>query len=140
MKRVVIILAVAAVLSGCVTLIPTERRVYTHLLDFRQYAGEGFIISPNPFNGTFVPIGVITIDIYPATRIAELEWGTKVVVPELISLSDALDIAVSEARKLGANALVDYSWFSTEQDAVGPNGKIIKERYYTFSGFAIKRK
>ena len=145
MKRVVLVLAVAAMFAGCAPkLIPTERKVNTYLLDFRQYAGEGFFISPNPFNGTFDPIGVITIEIYPATKIGQTSFNGMYVlqlVPEPISLSDALDMAVGEARKLGANALVDFSWSVNQKDVVGSNGKITKElSHYTFSGFAIKRK
>jgi len=115
-------------------------------LDFRPYTDAGFFISPNPYTGEFSPIGEISMTIQPALRPkAKLiksagayidglysQKNTSNVEQEEISASELLEMAVKEAKALGANGVSNFKCLLvTDVDPV--------ERYhYEISGFAIR--
>lgn len=163
MKNLIILSLSSFLCFGCSTkLIPTERKVYTYVFDFRDYNKEGFFISTTPYIGLYDPLGEINIHVYPAKEVVEkggvfteIEIGvlfgkpqkqdvyepkTEKLITEIISTDELLRIIVDEAKKLGADGLVNAS-IKDESYSYFVDGNIRTEfLYYKLSGLAIKRK
>lgn len=140
MKKILLFIIAAAMLISCGGPKLTSRVVTSSLLDFRGYAERGFLVSPYAYTSDYEAIGELEVYVLPANikkEIKPFDFSNTVevrIVPEDIPDQELADIAVEEAKKTGADALVD---FEIKQFPVSPDSRDI---YYIVSGFCIKRK
>ena len=111
--------------------------------DFTQFNKEGFLFTPESYNGEYESIGLLRTVVYPAVkhpekqvktktgRIRYVEQGWEV---ESIEPTEALKEMYKKAVAMGANALVKFQIDNTSY----LNGSLLV-RGYEVSGFAIKR-
>jgi hypothetical protein len=138
MKRTILLAATLLILAGCSVMKPTEREITTLFLDYRPYAEQGFFLSSDPYPEEFTSLGEIQIEVLPAMipkgKIAIREQqkysdgtynssGFSQLVPEDISGSDLLDIAVSKAKDLGANGIANLKIRYVKQGYVPVKGR-----------------
>lgn len=143
MKKI-ILLAAIAILTGCASLKPTERKVYTYLADYRAYSEAGFLITPQPYQGEYESLGEIDIHIIPAFEQAEEEFGYMgekwyTFRFETISMDAIINTAVKQAVGMGADAIANFSITGKVIERVG-SGKTYEGIEYRVKGFCIKRK
>lgn len=145
MKRFFIAGIIAALCCSCSTLKPMPRGCITMFSDYREYAQEGFLISPGSYTYDFDSVGEINIVVTPAleqTKIIKLgETTNKGLKYESISSDELVKMAVEEAKSKGADALVNFSIELEEITArdVVMGGYTKGYRYYV-KGYCIKRK
>jgi len=99
MRRVILLFLAAAMLSGC-AISNKERAVDVRFSDFRPYSVRGFYFLTGSYNGPFIPLGILSIEVTPALSAAT---GY-----EKISGKELIETAYTEARKLGANGITDF--------------------------------
>ncbi len=138
MKNTLLILLVALLAGGCSPKIPLpkERIVDTYVFDLRKYTQEGFFICSTPYAGTFDPVAELTIQVVPAVNYEKTKYigDPYIKITEIITADELLKTIVGEAKKLGADALVNLSI----KPVYEPGTKDVN--HYELSGFAIKRK
>jgi hypothetical protein len=146
------------VLAGCTTTsdlssIPASRRVAT--VDLTPYADQGFLITPERYDGPYDALGQIYVWIYPrAIRVEDpgetvmsrtqgrFHWEV-----EQIDFSMAIDSLYAEARRLGADAIMNFDvsvgrehpYLPYSGTGYGLPTQDQMQGIYT-SGFAIRRK
>lgn len=147
MKKLFIAIFAVASLIGCSAMKETQRTVLSSFSDYRQYAAEGFLISPSPYTYNFESVGEIDIVVEPAQIIKEtpsLYSGgvpTKTLVYETISYDELVKMAVDEAKAKGADALVSFSITKEKISQVNKMyGGYTYSHIYYVKGFCIKRK
>ena len=127
-------------------ILPTDRKVITRVLDFRKFNEEGFFISTTPYIGLYDPTGEIRLTIYPATSVekgfaSELASYTTIFLKnEDITTYDLLKIIVDEAKKLGADGIVNTRIDEEMRDIMKGKVKIGELAYFRLTALAIKRK
>jgi hypothetical protein len=139
MKRIVALGFMVLMLASCSTLKPTQRTVETYFSDYREYAKDGFLVSPCAYTYDFESVGELNIVITPAKVMVERPssnyYNSAAMINtldyEVIPYSEMVDMAVKEAKSKGADAIVNFS-ITKEQTAT--------EKYYHINGFCIKRK
>ena len=128
---------------SCSPVIHPSVKVY--FADYRPYSDAGFFISPDPYSaGPFESLGELYIEVTTGTlkkedksvknknddgiysRPEEVDLGVGA-----INYNELLDLAVSEAKSLGADGLADFKITS-------PPSNILSGTY-TISGLCIKR-
>jgi len=142
MKKL-ILLAAIVILSGCASIKPTQRAIYTDFADYRAYSEIGFLITPNAYSGEFESLGEIAIHIIPAiTKTTEKYMGEdwNFYDYEVIKRQELIDIAVKEAIDRGADAITDFAITSKEIIKGDGMGKVCSGYEYWITGFCIKRK
>lgn len=144
MKRIALLFFIA-VISGCSALKPTARSITPYFADYRPYAAESFLISPNPYTEEFESIGEIEIVITPALKQYPEEGSAydargRYIDYEDISHDELLKIAVEEAKSRGADAIVNFSISKTPISASDTAGSYAAGEEYRIKGFCIKRK
>ena len=102
MRRIALLTIYLLILSGC-GMYRHERAIYTGFADFRPYTTAGFYISPDPYTGgEHTVIGTLSAHVYPGVDMATY-------TQESIPSAELLELTVAEAKKRGANGIVDYS-------------------------------
>lgn len=122
--------------SGCTTLenIPAESLYYG--LDFKKYSSEGFLITPEMYQGEYLTMGFVNYESYPGANYNYNRFP-RWKIQEISTLS-ALDSIYIICINMGANALVNFRIESIEKDySVISNP--IKLTGIKISGYAIKR-
>lgn len=144
MKKLFITIVALTTLVSCATMKPTQRVTLTQFSDYREYAKDGFLISPSPYTYDFESVGELNITIVPAKVITEkpsLYSNTNITIKgldyEKIEYEEMVDMAVKEAKSKGADALVN---FAITKEAIRDSQGITKEMYFKITGFCIKRK
>lgn len=114
MKRAIIIATILFFVSSCGVL-ERARSVQTGFADFRPYTTAGFFISPDPYSGSdYTAIGEFAASIKPAWKMG----SNRTMEVERISPAELLDITVAEAKKRGANGIVDYHTTINYKDGI----------------------
>ena len=169
MKKIFfLIISVFAITACSPKLISTDREIIVSYFDFREYTNEGFFISPNMYTGEHESIGELAISIFPAEKIvgemandpesrsgiadigvfynskpkrelAKIKKVNKYLEKEKISDNELLKIIVDEAKKNGADALVNFSSKNIYKTVTVNKAQIEIFSHYELSGFAIKR-
>lgn len=144
MKKL-ILLAAIVILSGCASIKPTQRAIYTDFADYRAYSEIGFLITPNAYSGEFESLGEIAIHIVPAIKMfpeegEEYDGRGRYIDYENIKRQDLIDIVVKEAIEKGANAITDFAITSKEITKGDAMGQFCSGFEYWITGFCIKRK
>ena len=140
MKKILLFFISVAMLVSCGGPKLTSRVVTSSLLDFRGYAEQGFLVSPYAYTSDYEAIGELEVYVLPANvknEIKPFDFSNTVevrIVPEDITRQELADIAVEEAKKTGADALVNFRISKMPASLDAPNG------IHIISGFCIKRK
>ena len=100
MRRALLLLLAAVTLSGC-AISNHARKTEVRFSDFRPYSTRGFYFLTGSYNGPFIPLGILSIEVSPALSAAT---GY-----EDISGKELIETAYIEARKLGANGITDHT-------------------------------
>jgi len=144
MKKLFIAIIAVTSLVGCSAMKETQRTVLSSFSDYRQYAAEGFLISPSPYTYNFESVGEIDIVVEPA-MVKELVKGQysnyETLVYETIPYDELVKMAVDEAKAKGADALVNFSITKEKISQVNKMyGGYTYSHIYYVKGFCIKRK
>ena len=145
MKRILILLLALICLYSCATFIPQQRSVTTVFLDYRQYASQGFFLSPNIYTGEHDALGELFIEVLPEQKEARIDSegnpkGDLDMVTyyfdgaygfERIYFDELLEIAVEKAKEKGADGICNLKINKTS--ATG----FVR---YEVTGLCIKRK
>lgn len=99
MRRAALLLLTVALLSGC-GITAHERKVETTFADFRPYSTKGFYFLTGEYNGPFIPLGILYVEVTPS-----LSASTGY---EAVPGSVLIETAYKEARKLGANGMTEF--------------------------------
>ena len=111
--------------------------------DFSKYTDQGFLITPEQYNGKYQSIGLITVTQWPAVRkttrrVPKPEGGGYQTVeeffPEDINVERAIDEIYKVANNMGADAITRFDVTPTSRK----NGSLTVQGV-EISGFAIKR-
>lgn len=147
MKRTIILLSIIVCLTGCAVQNQT-RVVSASFIDYRPYSQSGFFISPDPYPGKFSSLGELYIEVFPAIESSRPTYsiqqdgiysnvsGTYARNQETIFSDELLEIAVDNARELGANGLADFDIriiYRTDPKT----GKRVDVDHYEISGLCI---
>lgn len=147
-KLIYLFVFICLLLTSC----ETSRTMFlstSGYLDYSIYSNEGFFITEsNSVIFDYDPLGSISVyqregsilvnekeikqnsEIYGSTSTYKKIWEFK-----KIDLSEMLEIAVEDSKKLGADALINLK--------IEPSPELINKTYYSgyiLSGMAIKRK
>lgn len=156
MKKIILFIpACLLIITSCSVsskLTPRERIVFESYFDYSEYAKEGFMISPDPYTGSFEPCGEIQISVYPAKIIKKgkdaynpslnsyekIEYLTE----ENISGQELLKMIVTKAKEKGANAISNFRCKAVKTSYYDSTfGRYMEHfSHYEISGFAIIRK
>lgn len=132
------VLAVAVSLNGCSHLTHIAPATTVASIDFRTYAKDGFLFSPNAFVGDFDPIGMMTVSLSAEGKVVVAPEGNK--VWEFTPIDAQLGLRQMRDRvvALGGNAVVSLTIRSTTANQVD-GGYVIVVPGLEVSGFAIHR-
>ncbi|MEL7832449.1 hypothetical protein [Fodinibius sp. Rm-B-1B1-1] len=113
--------------------------------DFSEYTEDGFLFTPEAYNGDYQSIGLITVTQWPAVRkmtrrvpSPDSPNGYKTVeefYPDDIDVEKAIDEIYKVANNMGADAITRFDVTPTSR----MNGTLTVQGV-EISGFAIKRK
>lgn len=140
------ILLLLLFLAGCGTSPKTwDSQTNVYGLDFRDYNQQGFLFTPNVYDGDYESLGIVNIQLIPAvtkTQGAGKNWrrgysanSDVVWWIEVLDTRNAIDQAYREASSMGADAL---SQFEISEGSV-VNGDM-EVPTLEITGFAIKRR
>ena len=147
MKTVISIIAIL-LLASCIKqlhYIPSESSYFG--IDFRKYTNQGFFITPEKYIGDYESVGLVEYVMVPeanyqsVNRIRfdgtigkERKW-----VQAKISLSQGIDSLYALAKRMGADAIMNFSTSTTARTypAIANPTTLTG---YEIKGFAIRRK
>ena len=135
-------------IAGCGQGYELSKSAIYYGYDFTKYSAQGFLFTPETYNGEYESIGLIEAEIYPKvsrTRPSDDKsafdtWtlgtsGTRWYVGS-VSADEVLDSLYTYTKQMGADAVVRLEIGETESRS---NGEITFKGVKA-SGFAIKRK
>ncbi|KAA6347858.1 hypothetical protein EZS27_004723 [termite gut metagenome] len=138
MKKILLLTGMVVLFSSCMTANYFEK---TSTLDFSKYHKEGFIISPIAEGFQYTPISSISIKFRDGALkgYSRSKEGLSTVVGVADnwfspSIDYMLDAIVKEAKKQGADAILNFNAKNVSKKT--PLGAL--ETYYELSGFAVK--
>lgn len=148
MKKYIIILAALVLMTSCATVKTAQRVVTEAFIDYRTFSNSGFLLSPDPYPSEFEAVGELYVWVVPAMKGqytssiygANAETTSRYVVSmENISYQELAGIAVAKAKRLGADALVN---FDIQRVNRYPTRKMKNwaTSEYIITGFCIVRK
>ena len=131
------------IIGGCAATGPdsnvVQRRTVVTGFDFSDYAEDGFLITPESYNGEYQSIGIVRVTLWPGARKQPSrqtaagrslgEWFVENIDP-----SQAIDSLYTVAKGMGADAVVKFNIEYVYED----NGRL-RLQGYEASGFAIRR-
>ena len=151
MKKYLLLLFSLILVVACTTSQDLTKKVYVEGYIFTSYTRDGFMFTPEKYNGKYESIGLLSMEIYPqiykSPEVKSLgnqygvtgsddydnlpRWSYRPIDPK-----EVLDSLYNLSKKLGANAVVSLSITSVSEYRKGFTNKIPGVRV---SGFAIKR-
>lgn len=141
MKKAFIFIIAAIMFSSCATFVPQQRTVLKAFTDYRPYTSEGFFLSPDAYPGSYESIGQLEMIVYPEqikVKPSETQkfpdaiyYGLEMYAYEKVNYSELLEMAVSDAVKVGANGISHLHISKTTPVGTGTP-------YYTVQGLCIK--
>lgn len=114
--------------------------------DFSEYARQGFLFTPDNYQGRYDALGIVDLYYMPEARYEEreMEFRGRTIVADRWSLEKAepqraIEGLYREAKNMGADAVTK---FRIEPATLWDGGKDnrVKLSGYKVSGFAIKRR
>lgn len=119
-------LLTATVLTACSRPGPLEKNVRTQTLDLTEYSKEGFLITPSEYGDEFQSVGFLEVELEPSARPVETDQeGNPVdlrpgevhletrknrdIAYKPPSLRDAVDSMYVKSRRMGADAIINFS-------------------------------
>ena len=136
------------VLAGCGTS-GVPRSTQTLVYDFRPYTEQGFLITPEEYQGDYRSVGIIAMEIVPAASkeyAYEKEWKEYEEVEgtyrqgdwaiEEMSTQDVIDQVYEQAQGMGADAIMNFE-VMTDTEALP--GESLVRPVFVVRGFAIDR-
>jgi len=114
-------------------------RYYSY--DFTNYTKNGFLITPESYNGEYESIALIMVEVFPEVRRKSQQDDPKNKSYENyllgdISTKEVIDSLYYRALRKGADAIIN---FNTNHNVFYMNGSL-KVNGIAASGYAIKRK
>ena len=128
----------ASIITGCGNSL-TSIRSYklTTVLDFTPFTKQGFLFTPEPYQGEYESIGMITVSISASGERKRLRPGVYDWDWDLsqVQSDSVLNYFFEKATALGADAVIQFSLTRSSIDFAG-----LQVPTTIASGFAIKRK
>jgi hypothetical protein len=136
--------------GGCTNTVNNiEGYSLTSSLDFTEYAEEGFLITPEGYEGEYQSRGLLRISMQPSA--ARIEGNPETVnapegnyvqdgwMVERLTTEQVVKRLHQQAQDMGADAIVRVDIARKEvSHSVGPTERVFLPQYEV-SGFAIKR-
>jgi len=114
--------------------------------DFTEYTEQGFLITPESYQGEYQSIGVLSVAVWPRVERRPVEDDTLAqpgadspaqewFVTEAVDPQEVVDSLYVEAQSMGADAIMNFRAEPVREDLVnGPTRTGVRAR-----GFAIDR-
>ena len=144
-SKLIAIVTLATILTGCAGVKPREQFEVTHITDFTPYAEKGFLITTGPYGGEYDGMGIVTVTSYAAVLLNESNRGGPITTPGRTSLAyrTALDLDQAVAALYEENiAMCVVRVMDLEIDSVYrylSSGESVLD-HATLTGLAIRRK
>lgn len=123
---------------------PRDRKIEVMFSDYSKYMKEGFLITPNAYQGEFDSIGELRIDVAPAISrqtIGEGYYASSSFAYEVINEEELISTAVTVAKGKGANAITNFKIEVVDTYKYSKlYGTNVPDYYYCITGFCIKIK
>lgn len=150
MRKTFLIFTIILLVTSCSNKYP--RMIYNSSIDYSSYTKNGFFITEsNSVSFDYEAIGSVTTQItdgwevvkgkkpegksYDYYELKKIKYGEY--LP--LQYEDAIDQIVSQAKRMGANGLINLT-FTYTGSISGKYGGLISPEKITVSGMAIKRK
>jgi hypothetical protein len=114
-------------------LIPSKTLVAG--IDFSEYTRQGFLFTPEMYDGPYEAVGLVTVSMYPEARYVlsadrVMRWDV-----QRITAQDVVAKMYEQAKGMGADALVNFTVRVTDDRIDATATRPVLE----VSGFAIRR-
>jgi len=128
-------------IAGCRQGYELSKTTLVYGYDFTKYSSQGFLFTPESYNGDYEAIGLIELAVYPEVRkkesaSTEKKFDTWENVEEYregrwfiekVSASEVLDSLYNYTKQMGANAVVRLEIGETESKSNGEiNLRVLK--------------
>lgn len=135
MKKILLLLSACVVLSSCAIQKYSQK---TYLADYREYAADGFTITPSSSGFTYESVGDLSIKFTIGVKDGYINKEAKWKEENVFKPSYDYMVAeiVKEAKSLGANALLNFNITPIIRGT--KYGEVVDG--YIASGFAVKLK
>jgi len=140
------LLLVAALIMACGGPEVYKKSMEVSGYDFTEYTDEGFLITPESYQGEYQSIGVLSVTVWPRVERRPVEDDTLAqpgadspaqewFVTEAVDPQEVVDSLYVEAQSMGADAIMNFRAEPVREDLVnGPTRTGVRAR-----GFAIDR-
>lgn len=128
-------------LSSCATLKHADRIVTDYTIDYTAFNDDEFLITPYRYTHEYNAVGDLRMVIVPALKGNFVKQGGSdryIIAPENITYQEMAGMAIAKARRMGADALVDFRITVSSRTPDRKGNRCWYE--YVVSGFCIQRK
>jgi hypothetical protein len=137
---------VAALVAACSGPEVYKKSMEVAGYDFTEYTDQGFLITPESYQGEYQSIGVLSVTVWPRVERRPVEDDTLAqpgvdspaqewFVTEDVDPQEVVDSLYVEARSMGADAIMNFRTEPVREDLDnGPTRAGVRAR-----GFAIDR-
>ena len=135
-SRLLALIAVSFLAIACTKARIVPRSTLVAGIDFSKYMAQGFLFTPEMYDGPYASVGLISVTMSPeAKQVAHPNGGYMVWEIELISTEELVARMHEEAKQMGADAIVNFRIRVVEEAL-----DTFKNRpVFEVSGFAIRR-
>lgn len=145
--RVIAIIICIGLFISCKPLLHIDGVDHLAYLDFKKYSDQGFFITPEKYEGEYVPIGIFNYTFLPSAEYKEIgkekspdtgafhpvmDW-----VFESNSVSRVMDTVYVNCKLMGANGIMNFKLDYTHKEFLDVVNPAIQSGWVV-SGFAIK--
>jgi len=150
MKKIIIYF-IAIVLASCSTVEHIDRTSVFYGIDFSKYNDQGFLITPEKYNGEYDALGIVQYNLTPEANYVTVQKFTRnsdgsysphnqqVWFTENVDIQQALDSIYVFCKSLGANAIMNFSSRRYEVPYTNQINPVVLNGIEV-GGLAIKRK
>lgn len=141
-----VLLLMAALIAACGGPDVYKKSMEVSGYDFTEYTDQGFLITPEGYQGEYQSIGVLSVTVWPRIERRPVEDDTLAqpgadsparewFITEAVDPQEVVDSLYVEARSMGADAVMNFRTEFVEEDLEdGPVRPGVRVR-----GFAIDR-
>lgn len=134
MKKLVLVL-LTLLLIGCNPGYEIGKLIFTYEYDFTKYSENNFLFTPEKYDGEYESVGLLKVEFFPPIKKNDNPESYSKYKQEEINTQEAIDSLYMLAKRMGADAIMNFKVEPTELDYGFMIGEGVQVK-----GFAIKRK